>query len=471
MKKMFTAIMSVIITAACIPVCNAHGMAIAPGYVDKESLVEPFIEKGFTIIDDHGLYQLMAEKTDYSNTEFAICKTGENGVSEIYHVDLTGAVLEAEFPCIGDAEEFCNAVSSGINEFHKQNDRCIYCNVQDVTKSEDGVCRARFVFRNFNRLKMTAEDCSAELADALTRQGAAAVQITLAQKLYNLNWTADGVQMFSVPEEKQAEFTAFLAERDLEVRYTDIGAEFIYAQMKTMPVDEQYALAVEIAEKLGVFPYFLYLETTGSEEMTSNEIGEILFDSAPEFAVYKAAKAAVKPYVSAQADTNAALDKTLTASDFGFPEDWEIFCAEGEYVLDKADSPPVSLKPIHEYRIYIPDSALASYNDFLALKGMDSALKELTEQDSDLIGCRGLDSLLSLTGEEQEVLFVPEWKGDANGDGKLNLNDAVAVLQNIALPEKYHLAPQERYNADCDGSDGISGGDALWIQQKNAGLI
>ena len=124
MKKMFTAIMSVIITAACMPVCNAHGMAIAPGYVDKESLVEPFIEKGFTIIDDHGLYQLMAEKTDYSNTEFAICKTGENGASEIYHVDLTGAVLEAEFPCSGDAEEFCNAVSSGLKEFHKQNDRC-----------------------------------------------------------------------------------------------------------------------------------------------------------------------------------------------------------------------------------------------------------------------------------------------------------------------------------------------------------
>ena len=61
--------------------------------------------------------------------------------------------------------------------------------------------------------------------------------------------------------------------------------------------------------------------------------------------------------------------------------------------------------------------------------------------------------------------------GDANSDSTLTLNDAVAVLQNIALPAKYPLTPQGKFNADCDGVDGISGGDALWIQQKDAGLI
>ena len=61
--------------------------------------------------------------------------------------------------------------------------------------------------------------------------------------------------------------------------------------------------------------------------------------------------------------------------------------------------------------------------------------------------------------------------GDANNDSSVNLNDAVAVLQFIALPEKYPLDPQQQFNADCDGNDGLSGGDALWIQQKDAGIV
>ena len=61
--------------------------------------------------------------------------------------------------------------------------------------------------------------------------------------------------------------------------------------------------------------------------------------------------------------------------------------------------------------------------------------------------------------------------GDANDDNDLTLNDAVAVLQNIALPAKYPLTPQGKFNADCDGKAGISGGDALWIQMKDAGLV
>ena len=61
--------------------------------------------------------------------------------------------------------------------------------------------------------------------------------------------------------------------------------------------------------------------------------------------------------------------------------------------------------------------------------------------------------------------------GDANDDSTLTLNDAVAVLQNIALPAKYPLTAQGKFNADCDGKAGISGGDALWIQMKDAGLV
>ena len=60
--------------------------------------------------------------------------------------------------------------------------------------------------------------------------------------------------------------------------------------------------------------------------------------------------------------------------------------------------------------------------------------------------------------------------GDANCDGVVNLSDAVTVLQYIANQEKYPLYNEGFLNADCDGIPGITGGDAVYIQMKDAGL-
>ena len=60
--------------------------------------------------------------------------------------------------------------------------------------------------------------------------------------------------------------------------------------------------------------------------------------------------------------------------------------------------------------------------------------------------------------------------GDANGDAAVDLCDAVAILQFLALPQKYPMQEFLVGAADCDGIEGLSGGDALWIQQKDAGL-
>jgi len=59
--------------------------------------------------------------------------------------------------------------------------------------------------------------------------------------------------------------------------------------------------------------------------------------------------------------------------------------------------------------------------------------------------------------------------GDANGDGQVDLGDAVAILQFMSLPDKYPLSRKDL--ADVDGVEGISGGDALVIQKVDAGLI
>ena len=61
-------------------------------------------------------------------------------------------------------------------------------------------------------------------------------------------------------------------------------------------------------------------------------------------------------------------------------------------------------------------------------------------------------------------------KGDANCDQKINVADAVAVLQYIANQSKYPLDEYGSWNADVDGSAGITGGDAIFIQRIDAGL-
>lgn len=61
--------------------------------------------------------------------------------------------------------------------------------------------------------------------------------------------------------------------------------------------------------------------------------------------------------------------------------------------------------------------------------------------------------------------------GDANCDGQVTLNDAVAILQYVALPAKYKLTDLGKIQADVDGKEGISGTDALSIQKYDAKLI
>ena len=62
-------------------------------------------------------------------------------------------------------------------------------------------------------------------------------------------------------------------------------------------------------------------------------------------------------------------------------------------------------------------------------------------------------------------------KGDANCDGKVNVSDAVAVMQYISNQTKYPLIGPALKNADCDGVVGISGNDAITIQKIDAGIL
>lgn len=56
-------------------------------------------------------------------------------------------------------------------------------------------------------------------------------------------------------------------------------------------------------------------------------------------------------------------------------------------------------------------------------------------------------------------------KGDANLDSRVSVADAVAILQHIALRDKYELRQQGLINADVDGADGVTANDARVIFQ------
>ncbi|MCM1132323.1 MAG: Ig-like domain-containing protein [Ruminococcus flavefaciens] len=61
--------------------------------------------------------------------------------------------------------------------------------------------------------------------------------------------------------------------------------------------------------------------------------------------------------------------------------------------------------------------------------------------------------------------------GDANCDGSVDIADAAAIIQHLGNRDKYALDDQGLRNADVDGAEGITGMDALVIQQLKAGLI
>ncbi|MBP7343957.1 MAG: leucine-rich repeat protein [Clostridia bacterium] len=61
--------------------------------------------------------------------------------------------------------------------------------------------------------------------------------------------------------------------------------------------------------------------------------------------------------------------------------------------------------------------------------------------------------------------LISEKSGDSNGDGRIDMSDAVLIMQTIANPSKYKLNEQGSKNADMDG-DGVTNADALAIQKK-----
>lgn len=61
--------------------------------------------------------------------------------------------------------------------------------------------------------------------------------------------------------------------------------------------------------------------------------------------------------------------------------------------------------------------------------------------------------------------------GDANESGEVNMADAVFIMRCQADPDEFQMTEQGKKNADVIGNDGVTNGDALAIQQFEAGIV
>lgn len=93
-----------------------------------------------------------------------------------------------------------------------------------------------------------------------------------------------------------------------------------------------------------------------------------------------------------------------------------------------------------------------------------------------------VDGYVKVTGDSQ---ISSGKRGDANCDGKIDMSDAVLVMQSLSNPDKYgltgsdetHITEQGLKNADVaggdadKGGDGVTNGDALRIQEFKLELV
>lgn len=99
-------------------------------------------------------------------------------------------------------------------------------------------------------------------------------------------------------------------------------------------------------------------------------------------------------------------------------------------------------------------------------------------KDEDILNISGsIETVKYYSSYSQIFSFDLKGNGDANGDGTVDLSDAVLIMQSLANPSRYgvngsddnHITEEGCYRADVDG-DGVTNMDALTIQKYLLGL-
>lgn len=221
----------------------------------------------------------------------------------------------------------------------------------------------------------------------------------------------------------------------------------------------------------------------------------------PDWYVVKNLKDLGKYYVSTQSDTSVHLDhpkvsyipinlkKLYITGGETLPEDALVGLVTFEYIhlpdtmtkIERVafydyDQPLTTLR-CDKVKVYIPASvveidnyAFGGNNSKYEIYGEKGSAAEKFAIDHKMTFHEG-----DFTDEVDDTITV---RGDANGDGQVDMSDAVLIMQALANPNKYgtsgtsptHITAAGFKYADTDGN-GLTVNDALRIQKFLLGLI
>lgn len=148
-------------------------------------------------------------------------------------------------------------------------------------------------------------------------------------------------------------------------------------------------------------------------------------------------------------------------TEMSFAEEALTICAGQRKAVPALISDSVYFLPLKE------DSGVweSSNPDVVAVDGKRCRLTGIASGDAVVTYTVGeIRAELTVHVDEKPVLK----KGDADGNGEITTDDALAVLKEVAGTKQESFWPEE---ADCDGADGLTTDDALAILKNVAGLV
>ena len=172
----------------------------------------------------------------------------------------------------------------------------------------------------------------------------------------------------------------------------------------------------------------------------------------------------------------------LTANSVEVPSDFLVYSAEYDLYMLKDSAQEISV------RCPVENVAYQWYHEGEPIEGaVESVYTVKNDSDSSwgnysvrITSDSGVEKTVSIANVKEVSADVSQVRGDSNCDGKVDISDAVMILQAVSNPDKYGvggtdktcITEQGMLNGDvAGGRNGITAADALEIQRYVVGLI
>ncbi len=166
------------------------------------------------------------------------------------------------------------------------------------------------------------------------------------------------------------------------------------------------------------------------------------------------------PYLELHVNDDVNIDFSLTAADFGFPEEWEIRFNRGYVCFDESFY-DYRYYYGHEYKINVPVEIFEDFESYIRLELAGSSADEIFS-DYAIYSFSSPSDAMAPDGRMPMAVFP----GDINDSDSVDMSDAVALMANVSTPEEYPLTDLQLLLSDvCQQGDGVGINDAVSIQK------